>query len=102
MRGVDQPEKSYRRLLQKKPLDQRVVPKPPLINIVKFACNACEDNVYRVTNAWVVLHTLSRDLSKAISFVDKAYIDQEKCIQCGMCKGLPYRGNSSPHASLRG
>lgn len=68
---------------------------PPLINIIKFACNACEDNVYRVTSACegCLAHPCREICPKdAISFVDKkAFIDQEKCIQCGLChKVCPY------------
>lgn len=68
---------------------------PPLINVIKFACNACEDNVYRVTNACqgCLAHPCREICPKgAITFKDKkAYIDQEKCIHCGMCaKACPY------------
>lgn len=94
MQGVDQPE------LISDGLEEASRPEvyyqPPLINIVKFACNACEDNVYRVTNACqgCLAHPCREICPKeAISFVDKkAYIDQEKCIQCGMCfKVCPYQ-----------
>lgn len=69
---------------------------PPLINVIKFACNACEDNIYRVTNACqgCLAHPCRESCPKgAISFVDKkAYIDQEKCIHCGMCSRVcPYQ-----------
>ncbi|MBF0921293.1 MAG: 4Fe-4S binding protein, partial [Atopobium sp.] len=93
MQGVDQPE------LISDGLEEASRPEvyyqPPLINIVKFACNACEDNVYRVTNACqgCLAHPCREICPKeAISFVDKkAYIDQEKCIQCGMCFNVcPY------------
>ncbi len=68
---------------------------PPLVNVIKFACNACEDNVYRVTNACqgCLAHPCREICPKgAITFKDKkAYIDQEKCIHCGMCaKACPY------------
>lgn len=62
---------------------------PPLINVISFACNACEDNVYRVTDACqsCLAHPCREICPKgAISFKDKkAYIDQEKCVHCGMC-----------------
>lgn len=69
---------------------------PPLVNVIKFACNACEDNTYRVSNACqgCLAHPCREICPKgAISFVDKkAHIDQEKCIHCGMCaKVCPYR-----------
>lgn len=62
---------------------------PPLINVIKFACNACADNTYRVTDGCqgCLAHPCREICPKgAISFKDKkAYIDQEKCIHCGMC-----------------
>lgn len=68
---------------------------PPLINVIKFACNACKDNVYEVTNACQgCLAHPCREIcpKKAISFRDKkAYIDQDACVKCGMCyKTCPY------------
>ena len=68
---------------------------PPLINVIKFACNACKDNVYEVTNACQgCLAHPCREIcpKKAISFKDKkAYIDQDACVHCGMCyKTCPY------------
>lgn len=68
---------------------------PPLINVIKFACNACKDNVYEVTNTCqgCLAHPCREICPKgAITFVNKkAYIDQSKCIHCGMCaKTCPY------------
>ena len=68
---------------------------PPLINVIKFACNACADNTYRVTDGCqgCLAHPCREICPKgAISFKDKkAYIDQEKCIHCGMCfNACPY------------
>ena len=68
---------------------------PPLINVINFACNACEDNVYRVSDACqgCMAHPCREICPKgAISFVDgKAHIDQEKCIKCGRCATVcPY------------
>ena len=70
---------------------------PPLINIIKFACNACEDNVYRVMPRacqGCLAHPCREICPKgAISFVDKkAHIDQDKCIHCGRCSQVcPYQ-----------
>ena len=48
---------------------------PPLVNIIKFACNACEDNVYRVMRdaCQGCLAHPCREIcpKKAISFKDK-------------------------------
>lgn len=69
---------------------------PPLINVIKFACNGCEDNVYRVMpNACqgCLAHPCREICPKqAISFKDKkAFIDHEKCIKCGRCASVcPY------------
>lgn len=69
--------------------------RPPLINVIKFACNACEDNVYRVSNACqgCLAHPCREICPKgAISFKNKkAFIDHEKCIGCGRCASVcPY------------
>ena len=69
---------------------------PPLINVIKFACNSCKDNVYEVTNTCqgCLAHPCREICPKqAISFVNKkAFIDQDACIHCGMCaKTCPYQ-----------
>ena len=62
---------------------------PPLINIIKFACNACEDNVYRVSSACqgCLAHPCIESCPKdAISFKNKrAFIDHSKCIASRPC-----------------
>ena len=68
---------------------------PPLINVIKFACNACEDNVYRVSNSCqgCLAHPCMQICpKKAISFKHgKAFIDHSKCIACGRCAQVcPY------------
>ncbi|MBQ9058559.1 MAG: 4Fe-4S dicluster domain-containing protein [Atopobiaceae bacterium] len=68
---------------------------PPLINIIKFACNSCKHDMYEVSDMCrgCLAHPCREICPKdAISFVKgKAYIDQEKCIQCGRCKQVcPY------------
>ena len=69
---------------------------PPLINIIKFACNACEDNVYRVMPSacqGCLAHPCRESCPKgAITFKDKkAFIDHEKCVSCGRCASVcPY------------
>ena len=63
---------------------------PPLINIIKYACNACPPTHYEVTNmcqGCLAHHCYHACPKNAISFVKgKAVIDQEKCIKCGRCK----------------
>ena len=63
---------------------------PPLINIIKYACNACPPTHYEVSNmcqGCLAHHCYHACPKNAISFVKgKAVIDQEKCIKCGRCK----------------
>ena len=68
---------------------------PPLINIIPYACHACPENQYRVTES--CQNCLAASCQKvcprgAISFVNgKSHIDPEKCIKCGKCeKACPY------------
>lgn len=68
---------------------------PPLINIIKFACHKCPDNVIKVTDACqgCFAHPCKEVCPKdAITIHDgKSHIDPEKCIKCGKCKDVcPY------------
>ena len=68
---------------------------PPLINIIKFACNACPDNIYEVTDMCrgCLAHPCVEVCpKKAVSIVDgKSVINQDDCIKCGLCyKNCPY------------
>jgi [FeFe] hydrogenase (group B1/B3) len=62
---------------------------PPLINVVKFACNKCPDNVVTVTSGCqgCIEHPCMEVCpKKAISRVKgRAFIDPDKCIKCGRC-----------------
>lgn len=62
---------------------------PPLINIIKFACHKCPDNVVKVTDACqgCLAHPCKEVCpKKAVSFENgKSVINQEKCIKCGKC-----------------
>ena len=73
---------------------------PPLVNIIKFACHKCPDNVVHVTDACqgCLSHPCQIVCPKnAISFKDgRSVIDQSKCVKCGKCiDACPY------HAILR-
>ena len=63
---------------------------PPLINIIKYACHACPDTHYEVSNACqscLARHCSNACPKGAISFLHgRAEIDQNKCIKCGTCK----------------
>ncbi|MCM1399681.1 MAG: 4Fe-4S dicluster domain-containing protein [Clostridium sp.] len=68
---------------------------PPLINIIKFACHACPDNVVKITDACqgCLAHPCKEVCPRgAIKFYGgKTEIDQEKCIKCGKCVSVcPY------------
>ncbi|MCR4676166.1 MAG: 4Fe-4S dicluster domain-containing protein [Sphaerochaetaceae bacterium] len=73
---------------------------PPLINIIKFACHACPDNVVRVTDSCqgCLAHPCKETCpKKAITFKNgKSVIDESLCIKCGKCIDVcPY------HAIMR-
>ena len=68
---------------------------PPLINIIKFACHKCPDNIIHVTDICqgCLAHPCKEVCpKKAISIVNgRSVIDQSKCIKCGKCISVcPY------------
>ncbi len=68
---------------------------PPLINVIKFACNACPEKKVFVTEGCqgCLEHPCKEVCPKgAISMVNgKSHIDEEKCIKCGKCvQSCPY------------
>ena len=68
---------------------------PPLVNIIKFACNACPEKLVSVTDGCqgCLAHPCMEVCPKgAISMVHgKSVIDQSKCIKCGRCvDACPY------------
>lgn len=68
---------------------------PPLVNIIKFACNACPEMHYHVTDCCqgCLAHPCKEVCPKgAIEIVHgKSQIDQSKCIKCGRCQSVcPY------------
>lgn len=67
----------------------------PLINIIKFACDACPTLSYEVTNMCrgCLAHPCVEVCpTKAVSMINgKSVIDQENCINCGLCaQACPY------------
>ena len=69
--------------------------KPPLINIIPYACHACPTNQYKVSN--YCQNCIAASCQKvcpkdAISFRNnRSYIDLDKCIRCGKCAAAcPY------------
>lgn len=68
---------------------------PPLINIIKFACNACPEKSYHVTDMCqgCLAHPCVEVCPKgAVSIVHgKSHIDPDKCVKCGLCaSACPY------------
>ena len=68
---------------------------PPLVNIVKFACNACPDGTVEVTSQCrgCLAHPCTIVCpTDACYLVDgRSFIDQDKCIKCGKCvTACPY------------
>ncbi|MGN0634370.1 MAG: 4Fe-4S dicluster domain-containing protein [Oscillospiraceae bacterium] len=68
---------------------------PPLINIIKFACNACPETHYHVTDCCqgCLAHPCKEVCPrKAIDIIHrKSVIDQSKCVKCGKCvDNCPY------------
>ncbi len=64
---------------------------PPLINVIKFACNACPEKRVIVTEGCqrCLAHPCVEVCpTKAVSIdpnTGRSIIDQEKCIKCGQC-----------------
>jgi len=64
---------------------------PPLINVIKFACNACPEKKVMVTEACqrCLAHPCVEVCPTGAVFLDtntgRSMIDQDKCIKCGQC-----------------
>ena len=64
---------------------------PPLINIIKFACNGCAEKRVIVTEgcqgclAHPCEEVCPKDAIKLDRYNGRSRIDQEKCIKCGRC-----------------
>ena len=64
---------------------------PPLINVIKFACNGCAEKLVTVTEgcqgclAHPCEEVCPKEAIKLDHFDGRSYIDQEKCIKCGRC-----------------
>ena len=64
---------------------------PPLINVIKFACNACDEKRVFVTDgcqgclAHPCVEVCPKDAIHLERTNGKSHIDPEKCIKCGRC-----------------
>lgn len=65
---------------------------PPLINVITFACNACPETAFTVTDncrGCLAHPCVSVCPVQAVSMVGgKSVIDKEKCIKCGRCRDV--------------
>ena len=63
---------------------------PPLVNVIKFACNRCPEKLVKVSDLCqgCLAHPCMEVCpKKAITWESgRSTIDQEKCIKCGRCK----------------
>ena len=68
---------------------------PPLINVIKFACNSCPEKLVKVSSVCqgCLAHPCQEVCPKnAISFQNgRSFIDQNLCVKCGRCvEACPY------------
>lgn len=68
---------------------------PPLLQVIPSACNACPENLYKVSNECMgcIAHPCIEICPvNAMEMIEnKSYIHQDKCIKCGKCKTVcPY------------
>ena len=68
---------------------------PPLVNVIKFACNRCPEKLVKVSDLCqgCLAHPCMEVCpKKAITWESgRSIIDQDKCIKCGRCVGVcPY------------
>lgn len=67
----------------------------PIVSVLPEACDQCPIDKFMVTDACrncVAHHCINSCARKAIMVVNnRAYIDQSKCVECGLCKkSCPY------------
>lgn len=83
---------------------------PPLINVIRFACNKCEETSYTVSDrcqGCLAHPCVTACPTGAVSFKNgKSFIDKAKCIKCGRCASVcPYNAiikNERPCAQACG
>lgn len=72
-----------------KAIDTKRVYEAPLVNVIPFACNACPETTYTVTDNCrnCLAHPCESVCPvKAVSIVNgRSVIDKEKCVRCGRC-----------------
>ncbi|MBQ3553445.1 MAG: 4Fe-4S dicluster domain-containing protein [Clostridia bacterium] len=68
---------------------------PPLVNVIPFACEACPETAFYVTDncRGCLAHPCTAVCPvQAVSIIDgKSAIDKDKCVRCGRCReACPY------------
>lgn len=68
---------------------------PPLINVIKFACNGCAEKRVVVSSdycqgclAHPCVEVCPKDAVQLDRLIGKSHIDQDKCIKCGKCASV--------------
>lgn len=67
---------------------------PPLINVIKFACNACAEKKVMVTDgcqgclAHPCVEVCPKDAITLDRTNGRSWIDEDKCIKCGKCAAV--------------
>ncbi|MBR2137087.1 MAG: monomeric [Alphaproteobacteria bacterium] len=79
----------------------RTQPLKATVSVIKEACNACLKMRYTVTDMCRTCFARPCEVNcpkKAITVTNKAYIDQDLCIKCGICyNNCPYQAiNKAP------
>lgn len=79
----------------KRAINQEISDEVPLIQVMSIACDQCPIDKFFISNACrnCLAHNCISDCPKdAIMVVqNRAYIDKNKCVECGMCKkSCPY------------
>ena len=90
---VDQPS-PISRDVEESALAEKVYD-PPLVNVIPFACDACEPKAFMVTDncrGCLAHPCVSVCPVNAVYMKDgKSHIDKEKCVRCGRCReACPY------------
>lgn len=83
---------------------------PPLVNVIRFACNKCEETSFTVTSKCVgcLAHPCTAVCPVSAVRIEngKSVIDKGKCIKCGRCQSVcPYSAickNERPCSSACG
>lgn len=81
---------------------KRTAPLKATVSVIKEACNACISKRYVVSDQCQTCYARPCEVNcpkKAIDVIDKAHINQDLCIKCGICyNNCPYEAIHKDHA----